>query len=61
MKYPNALLLTVKIIALVIVLGYAIGLFRAYDPLQASAMLLIAILLAIDLVFIAKQATNSKS
>lgn len=59
MKQHNAFLLVTKIIAILIVLAYAIGLFRTYDTLQASAMLIVAILIGIDLVFTAKQATKN--
>jgi uncharacterized membrane protein YeiB len=58
MKHSNYLLVIVKIIAIVIVLGYGIGLFKTYGLLQASAMFVVAIFLGIELIFMAKQATN---
>lgn len=47
-----------KIIAILIVIAYAIGLFRNYGILQASAMSVVAIVMGIDLVFMAKQVTE---
>jgi hypothetical protein len=61
MKHSKLFLLTVKIIALLFVLAYAVGLFRTYDALQASAMTIIAALIGIDLIFSAKQAANKNS
>lgn len=60
MKHSNKFLLITKIIAILIVIAYAIGLFRTYDILQASAMFVVAILIGIDLVFSAKQVTNKE-
>lgn len=53
-------MLIVKVAALLIVIVYAIGLFRTYDKLQASAMLVVAMLMGLDLIFMAKQATSKK-
>lgn len=60
MKYPSLLMLIVKVVALFIVIVYAIGLFRTYDKVQASAMLVVAALMGVDLIFMAKQATSKK-
>jgi hypothetical protein len=60
MKHSSILLLAAKVIALLIVLAYAIGLFRTYDTLQASAMTVVALLIGLDFVFSAKQATSKK-
>ena len=58
MKLSNLLLLSMKIIAIAIVLAYAIGLFRTYDWFQACVLSVVAIFIGIDLVFMAKQATH---
>lgn len=58
MKRQNKFLLIMKIVAILIVIAYAIGLFRNYGILQASAMAVVAVVIGIDLMFIAKQATE---
>jgi hypothetical protein len=58
MKHPNYILVIVKIITILIVVGYGIGLFKTYGLLQASAMFVIAIFMGIELIFMAKQATH---
>ena len=60
MKIPNKLLLVTKIVAILIVIGYAVGLFMNHDIAQASVMTFVAILVGLDLVFSAKRATNDK-
>ncbi|MET1032894.1 MAG: hypothetical protein ABWX94_00140 [Candidatus Saccharimonadales bacterium] len=58
MKYSKTLLLITKIFAIVIIFAYAIGLFRTYDTLQASAMLVIAILFSLEIVVNTKLQTK---
>lgn len=58
MKHQNTFLLIMKIIAILIVIAYVIGLFRNYGILQASAISIVAIVIGIDIVFTAKQITE---
>jgi type IV secretory pathway VirB2 component (pilin) len=58
MKSSNTLLLAAKIVAILIVVAYAIGLFNTYGALQASILLVVAVVIGIDIIHLAKQAAK---
>jgi hypothetical protein len=55
MSHKKAFLLATKILAICIVIAYGVGLFKSYDILQAVALLIVAVLIGIDLVFLSQQ------
>lgn len=60
MKRQNTFLLIMKIVAVLIVTAYAVGLFRTYGLFEASIMFIVAIVIGIDIIFMAKQVTEKK-
>ena len=59
MKHTNTLLLITKIVAILIVVAYGVGLFRAYNILQAGALFIVALCIGADLVIQARLASKS--
>lgn len=61
MNLFKVIIMTAKIIAIFIFIAYAVGLFRTYDILQAAILLIIAAIMSLEFIFLAKQATKSGS